>query len=175
MDESRHAVELSGPVVVTRRNVLGVLVGALVAVACKDDYRIGEYVWVEWEGRQYPAYIVDQKSKAKFRVHYDGYDSRWDEDVTLDRIQGRIVGPASPPPPPEKVARAMGIAPAPASSAGAPSRYNLGDRVRVRWHGSIYNATIVSIPGRGNLLVHYEGYGAEWDETISEDRVVGKK
>lgn len=147
----------------------------LTATACKDDYRIGEYVWVEWDGREYPAYLVDQKSKARFRVHYDGYDSRWDEDVTLERIKGRIQGPVSPPPPPDRVARTLGLRPQASASAGAPSVFVVGDRVRVRWRGSVYVASVVEVPKAGQLLIHYEGYGNEWDEVVSEDRVLGKR
>ncbi|HVU04727.1 MAG TPA: Tudor-knot domain-containing protein [Polyangiaceae bacterium] len=147
----------------------------LFALACRENYRIGEYVWVEWEGRDYPAYIVEQKSKGKLRVHFDGYDTRWDQDVTLERVKGRVVGQTTPPPPPEKVARAMGREPEPSASAGVPSVYNVGDRVRVRWRGSVYAGVVVSRPSPGKLLVHYDGYGSEWDEAVSEDRLVGKR
>jgi len=153
-----------------------VIAASLLLSGCRDHYRIGEYVWVEWEGRDYPAYIIDQKGKAKFRVHFDGYDSRWDEDVTPERIKGKVQGPAPPPPPPpEKVARALGLLPKPAGSAGAASSYAAGDRVRVRWRGSNYAAIIVAVVAPGTLTVHYEGYGSEWDETIPEDRIVGKR
>lgn len=153
-----------------------VTVALLVAVvACTDDYRIGEYVWVAWEGRDYPAYVIDQRSKTRFRVHYDGYDTRWDEDVTLDRIKGRIKGPVVPPPAPDRVARAMGLGPNPSGSAGAPSVFAAGDRVRVRWRGSTYAATVLALEGPGKLRVHYEGYGPEWDEVVSDDRVARKR
>jgi hypothetical protein len=149
---------------------------ALVVAACHDDYRIGEFVWVDWDGRDYPAYVVDRKGSTKYRVHFDGYDTRWDEDVTVDRIKGRIKGPAAVPPPPERVARAMGIGPTPsASAAGVPSNFNVGDRVRVRWRESVYTATITALEGRAKIHVHYEGYGPEWDEVVSEERILGKR
>jgi len=160
-----------------RRAAALLLLALALAVlpACAPDYRVGEYVWVEWEGREYPAYIVDAKGEARFRVHYDGYDPRWDEDVTLERIKRRVEGPVTPPPPPDKVARAMGLQPKPAGSAGAPSSRVPGERVRVRWRGSIYAATIVSIEGPGKFLVHYEGYGSEWDEVVLEERVMSQR
>lgn len=151
------------------------LCASILLAGCRDDYRIGDYVWVDWEGRDYPAYIIDRKDKSHFRVHFDGYESRWDEDVTLERVKGRVEGQATVPPPPDKVARAMGIDPKPSGSAGAPSSYSVGDRLRVRWRGSLYGATVQSLPGPGKLLVHYEGYGTEWDEVVGEDRVVGKR
>jgi len=148
---------------------------AVASTGCREEYRIGDYVWVDWDGKDYPAYIVDRKDKARFRVHFDGYESRWDEDVTLERIKGRVEGAATPPAPPDKVARAMGIGPQPSGSAHAPSSFNVGDRLRVRWRGSLYAATVQAVPGPGKLLVHYEGYGTEWDEIVGEDRVVGKR
>jgi hypothetical protein len=97
--------------------------------------------------------------------------------VTLERVKRRVEGPVSPPPAPEKVARAMGLRPMPTASAGAgaPSSWKAGDRVRVRWRGSVYAATVVSTPAPGKLLVHYEGYGSEWDEEVLEERVLEKR
>lgn len=146
-----------------------------IVIGCNKPYRIGEHVWVEWEGREYPAYIIDQKDKARFRVHFDGYDSQWDEDVTLDRIKGRIVAPVKHPPPPDKVARAMGVFPKPSASAGAPSPYKVGDRVRVRWRGSVYAGTVQAVLDADRVSIHYDGYGSEWDETVAMDRIVGRR
>jgi hypothetical protein len=157
-----------------KRRLVLCFAAALVA-ACHDDYRIGEFVWVDWDGRDYPAYLIDRKGAAKYRVHYDGYDARWDEDVTVDRIKGRIKGPATIPPPPERVARAMGINTTPSASAAVPSAFAVGDRVRVRWRESVYTATIVALESRQKIRVHYEGYGPEWDEVVSEDRIIGKR
>lgn len=175
MDESSQHRRLTGPGRLRTAAAGLVLVASLCLPACRDEFRIGDYVWVEWEGRDYPAYIVDRKDKARFRVHFDGYESRWDEDVTLERIKGRVEGTATTPPPPDKVARAMGIVPKPSNSVGAPSAFNVGDRIRVRWRGSLYAATIQALAGPGKVLVHYEGYGTEWDEVVGEDRVVGKR
>lgn len=147
------------------------LVLVLLLTACTDPYRVGEYVWVEWEGRDYPAYIVEKKGAARFRVHFDGFDARWDEDVTLDRIKGRISSPVAPPPPPEKVARASGVAPKGSGSAAGASPYKPGDRVRVKWRESKYIATIVAVAGPDRYLVHYEGYETAWDETVNADRI----
>lgn len=145
--------------------------------ACSQPYRVGEYVLVEWEpGHLYPAYIVETKSRTTFRVHYEGYDSRWDEDVGIQRIKGRIEGPVAPPPPPEKVARAAGIAvPKGSSSAGPVSTYKVGDRVKVTWRGSVYPATIVGIVAQDRFLIHYDGLESAWDETIHSDRIVGAR
>jgi hypothetical protein len=157
-----------------RALVVAAAFAALVG-GCNEPYRIGEFVWVEWEGRDYPAYIIEQRGKARFRVHFDGYDARWDDDVTVDRIKGRIEGPVKHPPPPERVAREMGIRPKPASSAEATSPYKVSDRVRVRWRGSVYSATIQGVLAPDRFLIHYDGYGSAWDETIAIDRIVGRR
>ncbi len=168
-------MDASRGLAVSRGAIAAIVLAASLLVACGDDYRIGEYVWVSWDGRDYPAYVIDHRSKSRYRVHYDGYDTRWDEDVTLDRVKGRIKGTVVPPPPPAKVARAMGLTPRPSGSAGAPSEFAVGDRVRVRWRESVYLATVVSLAGAGRVRVHYDGYGSEWDETIPGDRILGKR
>lgn len=148
----------------------------LLAVSgCKRPHRVGEYVWVEWEGKNYPAYIIERKSADRVRVHLDGYDSRWDQDVTLDRIKGRIEGQATAPPPPEKVARAAGMTSKEAGAAAAVSQYKAGDRVRVRWRGSVYAATVVGVMSSDQYLVHYDGHETAWDEVVGSDRIVGKR
>lgn len=147
------------------------LLFSLALVACKESYRVGDYVWVQWEGRDYPAYIVDKPGSARFRVHYDGYEARWDEDVTLDRIKGRVDGPVTPPPPPEKVTKAAGVSPKDSGPAARGTPYKAGDRVRVQWRGSTYAATIVAVVGSDSYLVHYDGYEAAWDETVKVERI----
>jgi hypothetical protein len=158
------------------RRALFLVVFSLAALGCKRPYRVGEHVLVEWEeGKLYPAYVIETHSTTRYRVHFDGYDSRWDEDVGVDRIRGRIEGPVAPPPPPAKVARVAG---APTGSAGpgsASNPFREGDRVRVTWRGSVYPAVVLQIVGKDRLLVHYEGHENAWDETVSLDRVVNRR
>ena len=42
----------------------------------------------------------------------------------------------------------------------------------VSWGGSWWPATIVRQERNGALRVHYDGWGAEWDETVEEGRVL---
>lgn len=140
---------------------------------CKDNYVIGDHVLVEWDGNDYPAVIISVEGPARFRVHYDGYDRIWDENVNQTRIKGRVKGPVIAPPPPEKVLK-RGGAPASSHSAAvaAPSRFREGTRVRVQWHGKPYSATIVQVLGGERYRVHYDGFGTEWDETIEASRIL---
>jgi len=155
----------------------------LLSLACEEPYRIGEYVLVEWEkGRPaYPAYIVGQNGPASYRVHYDGYGSRWDEDVTLDRIKGRVKGHVLRPPPPKKVQQAQGRQPAKkksdaggkgSTSASPVSQYQVGDRIKVRWRGTVYSATVLGVVGQDKYLIHYDGHESVWDETVGVNRIV---
>jgi hypothetical protein len=54
-----------------------------------NTYRVGDQVRVEWSGRYYPAQIIDVVGKERYRVHYEGYGSEWDETVGLNRMQPR--------------------------------------------------------------------------------------
>jgi hypothetical protein len=53
----------------------------------RSVYREGERVRVEWHGSLYPATIMGVLGDDRYRVHYEGYGSEWDEDVGLNRIQ----------------------------------------------------------------------------------------
>lgn len=154
----------------------------VLLVACEEPYRVGEYVLVEWqEDTYYPAYIIEKTAGARFRVHYDGYATRWDEDVTLDRIKGRVEGVPPRPPPPAKVARAQGMK-VKASSSARPmgsvlkvSQYHPGDKVKVKWRGATYSATIIGVVDDDRYRVHYDGYESAWDETVESSRIVDKR
>jgi hypothetical protein len=156
------------------------LLCGFLAVGCKKPYRVGEHVLVEWEKEQppYPAYITERVGATRYRVHFDGYDSRWDEDVSLERLLGRVEGPVAVPPPPPKVALAAGVAsPKTAGSAGevAVSPYKEGDRVRVSWRGSVYSAQVIKVVAKDRFEVHYDGHEAAWDEVVGIERIAGRR
>jgi hypothetical protein len=129
-------------------------------------------VLVLWRDQgPYPAYILAAKGTRRFRVHFDGYPDRCDEEVNLESIQGRVqIDGPSPPPPPRGVSC---VATQPTRAAGAPALYKEADRVRVSWRGSTYPATIVKVIAHDRFLVHYDGHEQEWDEVVPIDRIVG--
>lgn len=49
-------------------------------------FRVGDAVSVEWRGKWYPCHVL-RVDGARFFIHYDGYDSSWDEWVTEARIR----------------------------------------------------------------------------------------
>ena len=140
------------------------LVGGLALAACKPVPRVGDHVLVDWENNTYPAMVIEAPSPTKFKVHYDGYDAAWDETVGKDRIKGFVEGVVEAPEPPAKVR-------AKAFQAAQTNRYKMNDRVRVEWHGQFYPATIKGIVGPEQYRVNYEGYGAEWDESVPLSRI----
>jgi hypothetical protein len=157
--------------------VLAVAVVLLGPSACKRNYRIGEYVLVQWDkDTKYPAYIVEKRGDGRYRVHFDRMDSRWDEDVTIDRIKDVLKEHVDPPPPPQSVRDATErLKPPQASSATPLAPYQAGDHVKVRWHGTKYDATIRSVVAADQFLVHYEGYEDAYDEKVGVDRIVGRR
>ncbi len=140
------------------------LSASLFLAGCKRSYGVGDAVLVEWEGNVYPAKIIAVVSSTKFKVHYDGYDDIWNEEVARTRIKGLVEGDVVQPEPPAKV-RAKAL------QAAQTNVHKIGDRVRVEWHGQMYPALITGIVGQERYRVHYEGYGPEWDETVGLARI----
>ena len=50
-------------------------------------FREGDRVRVEWHRSVYGATIIEVLESERYRVHYDGYGSEWDEVVGLERIR----------------------------------------------------------------------------------------
>ncbi|MFO0590136.1 MAG: Tudor-knot domain-containing protein [Polyangiaceae bacterium] len=146
------------------RMVPVVVLCASALAGCKRQYSVGDHVYVEWEGQDYPAVIIAATSPTKYKVHYDGYDNVWDEIVVRERIKGLAEGNIRHPEPPAKV-RAKAL------QAAQSNTYKTGDRVRVEWHGQLYMATVMSIVGQERYRIRYDGYGPEWDETVGIARI----
>jgi hypothetical protein len=50
----------------------------------------GGAIFVEWRGSWYRAEVVKEHDDGTVRIHYVGWDDKWDEDVQRDRVR---VGP----------------------------------------------------------------------------------
>lgn len=155
-----------------RRSVAWALLGAGCAAlgACRENLRIGDHVLVEYEGRRCPGYVIDKKRDTRFRIHFDfeGYD--WEDDVTVDQVLGRVEDPTAECPLPPRVRASLGLQAEPKSPVRS-SPYKVGDRVRVRWRGSVYPANITAVLAPDKVVVHYQGHEDAWDETIHIDRI----
>jgi hypothetical protein len=144
--------------------VLALVILALTVLGCGTNYRVGDEVMVEWEGKEYAAVILAVDGPTKYKVHYDGYDDNWDEFVPKSRIKGPRKGDEPKAEPPAKVKQK-------ALEAAQTNTYRVGDLVRVDWHGKFYPAQIVDVVGKERYRVHFEGYGAEWDENVGLSRM----
>jgi len=65
------------------------------AVPAKSTYKVGENVTVMWQGQPYAASILAVLPNDKYKIHYTGWGSNWDETVGLDRIVGAKTGVAA--------------------------------------------------------------------------------
>ncbi|MBF0422132.1 MAG: RNA-binding protein [Magnetococcales bacterium] len=50
----------------------------------------GDYARVNWKGSWYDAKVLDV-SGTRLLVHYTGYDSSWDEWVTMNRVAIQVL------------------------------------------------------------------------------------
>lgn len=149
-----------------RAQILSLYLGLLILVGCSNPYRVGDRVLVEWEGADYPASIVVIESPGRFRVHFEGYETIWDESVPATRIKGKVKGRVISPPPPPKVRARMSV-----GNKATISTFQQGDRVKVEWKGSHYSATILEVLENEHYRVHYDGYDANWDENVEISRI----
>lgn len=58
-----------------------------------------------------------------------------------------------------------------AANMNTTSAYAKGDKVQVMWKESWYPAEITDVTADGQYKIHYDGYGAEFDETVGTDRM----
>lgn len=56
------------------------------------------------------------------------------------------------------------------SEASYPT-WETKDEVDVEWRGRWWPATILERKTSGRYLVHYDGYGSDWDEVVGPERV----
>ena len=50
------------------------------------EYAVGDSVKVKWNGKWYTAKVL-KVNNGKYLIHYDGYDSSWDEWVGPGRMK----------------------------------------------------------------------------------------
>jgi hypothetical protein len=58
-------------------------------VMADPGFSTGASVSVLWKGTWYPASVIKVLGGGRYRIHYDGYDNSWDENVGPSRIRGR--------------------------------------------------------------------------------------
>lgn len=59
----------------------------VAAQVARKSFAAGDDVEVEWNGSWYSASVIEVKSQGKYKIHYEGYGSNWDETVGPSRIR----------------------------------------------------------------------------------------
>ncbi|HSA59469.1 MAG TPA: Tudor-knot domain-containing protein [bacterium] len=59
------------------------------AAAPAAAFKAGDSVQVNWKGSWWNASVLQVLGGGRYRIHYDGYDSSWDENVGPSRIRPR--------------------------------------------------------------------------------------
>jgi hypothetical protein len=95
-------------------------------------HRVGERVEVEWRGEWWPAEVLGLRG-GKYRVHYTGWDSSWDEDVVPARIRKPRAGSA-------QAAKAVPVKTPPRSRAASPSGTSSPAKTPEAAARALYNA-----------------------------------
>jgi hypothetical protein len=63
--------------------------GSGSATPVASSFSSGDPVSVLWKGTWYPAKVLTVLGGGRYRIHYDGYDNSWDENVGPSRIRAR--------------------------------------------------------------------------------------
>jgi hypothetical protein len=79
--------------------------------------------------------------EGEWKVHYINYDESWDEWVDGSRLR-KPVG--------------LNVQP--------------GDKVEIEWGGKWWKAEVMKVKGVF-AFIHYDGYGSEWDEWVTKERI----
>jgi hypothetical protein len=53
-----------------------------------------------------------------------------------------------------------------------PGAHRVGDLVHVEWRGSWWPARVIAVVGEREWRIHYEGFGAHWDESVGPSRIL---
>lgn len=114
---------------------------ARVVTSAPPAPRVGERLLVESEGEWWRAVVLEANAE-QVRVHYVGWDAKYDEWVGPARVKP-FAWPAARP---------------------------KGQKVQVEWDGKWYPAVVLE-ERLGLHKVHYDGHEDAWDEWVSADRI----
>lgn len=103
---------------------------------------VGTLVYAKWGKRWWPAQVISA-SEDGYRVHYDGWESSWDEYVALERL------------------------------CRAPARLDVreGDAVTAEYRGKWYAARVLAVRSDGRIRITYDGWDSSWDEDVVPARI----
>jgi hypothetical protein len=96
---------------------------------------VGDHVWVDNDAGVFPAFVKERRGDTRLLVHYQGCDDGWVREVTLDRVRGRVDKETVAVP--EKFACVKAAAAKGDKAAALDTAFKAGDKVRVKWRGSV--------------------------------------
>jgi hypothetical protein len=120
-----------------------------------EGVSVGDAISVDYRGAWYAARVLALQPDGRMRIHYDGWDASWDEDVVPARV--KLGAPD---------ATADGAVP------GVPVTGELavGTSVYIEYDGAWYGGAVLEL--RGELVrIHYDDWDASWDEDVSRERL----
>jgi hypothetical protein len=117
----------------------------------------GQPVQVEWNGSWYEGRIRAVHPDGRVRVHYEGWEDSYDEDVGRERILLRPGG--------EQAVEPAG------DVAHEGTALEAGQRVQIEWMGAWYDGRVLETRPDGGVRVRYEGWGEAYDEDVPRNRV----
>lgn len=82
----RLTIKFNSPQPRTYRRVAGSDTSGSAETPVTTSYSVNDHIQVHWNDQWYPAVILKVKGK-KYFIHYDGYESSWDEWVGEDRMK----------------------------------------------------------------------------------------
>ena len=103
------------------------------------DYRPGEKILVEGQGRVALADVVQQVGPDAWRVHYDGFGAETGENVGPDRMRRAFAG-ASP--------------------------HVLGEGLLVDVNGTVLPAKVIAVVDQDHWLVRFDNFGPQYDLSL---------
>jgi len=123
-----------------------------------SNYSVGSKVEILWSGSWYKGEILEVNND-KYKIHYDGYGSNWDEWVTSERLRQQ--------------GGTMTATNTSENTSTGNSKYKIGQHVEA-WNVDWYKATVIGF-GSGNyegyIKVHYDGYSSGSDQYIKESNI----
>ena len=117
----------------------------------------GERMEILDRSRWYDGHVLEVRAGGLVRVHYHGWSSRFDTDVTRDRL--RVFGPA------------MDDAGPPGTAIDPTAALRGGDAVWALSQGHWYRAEVVQPMENGTYQVRYIGWDNSWNESLGLDRL----
>ena len=127
-------------------------------VTAETQLKPGQAVQILWKKQWWFGSVLSVEKDGKVKVHYYGWDPKWDEAVPRNRL---LVLPKKPNPlkkPSEIVVK-------------ADTKLKPGDPVQVEWKKQWWLGSVVALQDDGKVKVHYFGWPFSWDEVVERSRL----